>query len=134
MSEANMKWVRIAPGHYETDQSYNGYRYRITRNAPGWPYALRYLWDKDSTGTWRTPLSYSQTTIEKCKRIAAKHNVQPRQRWVFAGRDDKGLRFVPADERPDSTFKRAAYLDPVELAPLRPAIRPFQLPTPQETS
>lgn len=108
-----MKWVRIAPGHYATRESYNGYSYRISQYKPGWPYSLQYRWDNDSTGTWRQPNDYSSSTIAGCKRSAAKHNANPRRKWVFVGRQDNGqLAFVPADQNPDSNFKQTALIDP----------------------
>lgn len=110
-----MKWTRIAPGHYETAESYNGYRYRITQHKPGWPWGVCYRWDNDSTGTWRSVQSGRAQTLKACKYSAARHNVNPRERWVFAGRDEKGLQFVPADQDPNSSFRRGAYLDPAEI-------------------
>jgi hypothetical protein len=112
-----LKWTRTAPGHYETKGSFNGYAYRIYCHRPGWPYTLEYRWDNDSTGTWKRPLQYSHGTVTRAKRRAVGHNANPRQKWVFVGREEDGsLAFQPADEREDSTFKTRYYLGADELA------------------
>jgi hypothetical protein len=130
----DIKWKRIKPGHYESVRSYNGYSYRIYRAAPGWPYALEYRWDKDSTATWRRPRTYySHMTIAGCKRSASAHNAQPRERWVFLGRVEQhgqeALAFKPAGEHEDSTMKSRYYLTPDEvLRPLQRPLVPFVSP------
>lgn len=119
-----MKWTRTAPGHYHTKAFYNGYAYRISQYKPGWPYGVEYLWEKDSTFTWRKP-RYNPTnnTIAACKRSAAKHNENPRRKWVFAGRQDGLLAFVPADQNPNASMTQTALLDPETLAePQKPQI------------
>lgn len=101
MEKGDLHWERLSAGEYHTLYYANGYRYYVTKiHTRRIAWRVTYVWDKQKNKNDRRKLhgySSSFDTLKAAKRAAYAHNMNPRKKYKFIGRNTQEMVGHPAD-------------------------------------